>query len=94
VFARHVFWPLRSILDRTLPRSTVQTTQQPPTHSHHPPTQGLEWMLRREQRGDALGRGVLQLHPMWYSFQTECGFVFYMHKCVDWTGVDWDVLYS
>jgi hypothetical protein len=38
-------------------------------------------MLRREQRGDALGRGVLALHPMWLQFVAESdGFVFYMHR--------------
>jgi hypothetical protein len=45
-----------------------------------PSLQGLEWMLRRERRGDALGRGLLQLHPMWLSFATEEGFVFYLHR--------------
>lgn len=27
--------------------------------------QGLEWMLRRERQGDALGRSLLLLHPAW-----------------------------
>lgn len=37
-------------------------------------------MLDRERRGDALGRGVLHLHPAWLQLVTASGFVFYVHR--------------
>ena len=40
------------------------------------PVQGLEWMLRREQNGDALGRSLLRLHPSWTQFVTQEGHVY------------------
>lgn len=36
--------------------------------------------MRREAAGDALGRGVLFLHPMWHCFVTRGGFIFYVHR--------------
>ena len=44
-------------------------------------SQGLEWMLRREQKGEAVvGRSRLSLHPGWLQLVTRQGFVFYMHR--------------
>lgn len=40
--------------------------------------QGLEWMLRREQQGDAVGRGLVKLHPFWLQLVTAQGRVFYI----------------
>ncbi|KAI8476605.1 MAG: hypothetical protein J3K34DRAFT_400931, partial [Monoraphidium minutum] len=37
-------------------------------------------MLRRERSGDATGRGLLRLHPMWLCFEAPGGFLFYMHR--------------
>ena len=41
---------------------------------------GLKWMLDREQKGDALERGQLALHPAWIQFISESGNVFYVHR--------------
>ena len=43
-----------------------------------PHTQGLEWMLRREQQGDAVGRSLLRLAPGWAQLVTEEGHVLYL----------------
>ncbi len=42
--------------------------------------QGLNWMLRREREGEALGRSLLQLHPAWVQLVTRDGFIFYVHR--------------
>lgn len=42
------------------------------------PCQGLEWMLRRERRGEAAGRSVIRLFPGWLQFVTAAGHVFYV----------------
>lgn len=42
--------------------------------------QGLAWMLSRERRGDALGRGLLLLHPDYLQLVNEQGWTFYLHR--------------
>ena len=43
--------------------------------------QGLEWMLRRERKGEALGRSLLRLHPAWIQIiLVSSGLVLYLHK--------------
>ncbi len=42
--------------------------------------QGLAWMIAREQKRDALKRGLLQLHPFWVQFVTKDGYVFYLRR--------------
>ncbi|KAK9831775.1 hypothetical protein WJX74_008901 [Apatococcus lobatus] len=41
--------------------------------------QGLQWMLHREQLGDALGRRMATLHPSWLQLQSADGHCFYVH---------------
>jgi SNF2-related domain len=41
---------------------------------------GLQWMLDREQKGDARDRGLLALHPAWMQLISESGRVFYIHR--------------
>lgn len=43
--------------------------------------QGLAWMMGREAHGDAVGRGLLHLHPSWVQLVTASGFVMYVHRC-------------
>jgi E3 ubiquitin-protein ligase SHPRH len=43
--------------------------------------QGLEWMLRRERKNDALGRGLLSLHPLWLQLITRSGEALYVQRC-------------
>lgn len=49
-------------------------------HPKHFQLQGLEWMLRRERDGDALGRSLLALHPAWLQLVTACGTLLYVHR--------------
>ncbi len=37
-------------------------------------------MLARERQSDAVGRGVLHLHPSWLQLVTRSGLVLYVHK--------------
>ncbi len=37
-------------------------------------------MLARERHRDAVGRGLLHLHPSWVQLVTTTGYVFYMHR--------------
>ncbi len=41
---------------------------------------GLQWMLDREQKGDARNRGHLALHPAWIQLVTQSGHVLYIHR--------------
>jgi SNF2 family DNA or RNA helicase len=43
-------------------------------------SQGLEWMIRREQLGDACNRGVVSLHPSWTQLVNRDGAVLYMNR--------------
>lgn len=45
--------------------------------------QGLAWLIAREQKRDALERGLLQLHPFWVQFVTKSGYVFYLRRYTD-----------
>lgn len=42
------------------------------------PVQGLKWMLDREQRGYALERGHLHLHPAWLQLMAADGQLLYI----------------
>jgi len=42
--------------------------------------QGLGWMLAREQQREAVGRGLLQLHPEWTQLVTSSGAVLYVYR--------------
>ena len=42
--------------------------------------QGLAWMLGRERRGDAVGRGCLHLHPAWSQLLAADGSPLYVHN--------------
>lgn len=48
----------------------------------HAVSQGLHWMVEREQKRDALGRGILHLHPVWVQLVTQSGYTFYVNRCV------------
>lgn len=41
---------------------------------------GLQWMLDREEYGDALGRGQALLHPAWVQLVTPSGQLLYLHR--------------
>lgn len=41
---------------------------------------GLAWMLGRERRGDAVGRGCLHLHPAWSQLLAADGTPLYVHN--------------
>jgi hypothetical protein len=45
--------------------------------------QALAWMRGRELHSDALGRGVLHLHPAWVQLVTENGTVIYVETWVE-----------
>jgi E3 ubiquitin-protein ligase SHPRH len=44
---------------------------------------GLGWMLDREKKGDAVGRGRVRLHPGWTQLVTADGKVLYLHQSQD-----------
>jgi hypothetical protein len=50
----------------------------PPPHTSLALLQGLEWMLRREMRSDAAGRGLLALHPQWLQLVAAGGEVLHV----------------
>lgn len=54
-----------------------------------PQKQGLEWMHRRERTQDAVGRGLLQLHPAWVQLVTASRFVFYVRRYGGGEGTGW-----
>ena len=49
-------------------------------HPKHYQLQGLRWMLDRERRGDAAGRGHAHLHPAWLQLVTPDGQLLYIHR--------------
>lgn len=42
--------------------------------------QGLQWLLQRERKKDALGRGLLALHPEWVQLVARGGEVMYVQR--------------
>lgn len=42
--------------------------------------QGLAFMLAREQKREALDRGLLQLDPFWVQLVTKSGYIFYINR--------------
>lgn len=42
--------------------------------------QGLQWMLDRELKGDAVGRGHLHLHPAWLQVVNAANQIIYVNS--------------
>ncbi|KXZ54387.1 hypothetical protein GPECTOR_5g465 [Gonium pectorale] len=74
---------LDAILDSIQPADLPQALPPAAVVTHPKPfqLQGLEWMLRRERRGDAVGRSLLLLHPAWAQVVVgSSGLVLHVHR--------------
>ncbi|EFJ47333.1 hypothetical protein VOLCADRAFT_92108 [Volvox carteri f. nagariensis] len=79
---------LDALLDSIQPPNDLPQAAVPPPVVARPKPfqlQGLEWMMRREQRGDALGRSLLLLHPAWAQVVLgSTGLVLQVHRLSPW----------
>ena len=70
-------------LDRATQRKPLKAAKAPAgllTSPKHYQLQGLQFMLDREHKGDALNRGHALLHPAWIQLVTKSGCFLYVHQ--------------
>jgi len=83
VFEARKLYEVGGILDAIIPDKGALTEYHAPpgliAHPKHYQLAGLQWMVNRERKGDALNRGLLHLHPNWYQFLTPDNQLLYMH---------------
>ncbi|KAL4426809.1 hypothetical protein ABPG77_006595 [Micractinium sp. CCAP 211/92] len=81
---RRALFDVQRLLDSVAYKPAIPPAVTPPRGLAVTPKQyqltGLQWMLNRETKGDALNRGHLHLHPAWLQLRTADGQLLYLHR--------------